>query len=323
MTGDPSWVRGDIQPNVGMSLDIQGGMSEDDMAEVRRRALPAIAAYRDGGCVPVDLSRDLLQEMMAFLGGRPVEGRLAGLFSTTCSSRGRQRRDLLGRRDPGSQKAESPVVVIGCGMGGILAGIRLSRPGCPSRSWIRTRARGHVVGEPVPGRARRCREPPVLLLLRAGGPLERVLLPAARAPRLLRHDRRQVRTQAALPVRHRSDGGGLAGGPSTGACRCAAQTAPRTCSTPGSSSAPWARSTFPGCPRSPVWTPSPGPRSTRPAGRRTSTSAGPSSPSSAPARAASRSARPSRRGRAAHHLPAHRPVDHPEPAVPHAPSLRG
>ena len=53
MTGDPSWVRGDIQPNVGMSLDIQGGMSEEDMAEVRRRALPVIAAYRDGGCVPV------------------------------------------------------------------------------------------------------------------------------------------------------------------------------------------------------------------------------------------------------------------------------
>ena len=59
MTGDPSWVRGEIQPNVGMSLDIQGAMSEEDMAKVRRRALPAIAAYRDGGCVQVDLSRDV------------------------------------------------------------------------------------------------------------------------------------------------------------------------------------------------------------------------------------------------------------------------
>ncbi len=28
MSGDPSWIRGDIQPNVGMSLDIQGAMSE-------------------------------------------------------------------------------------------------------------------------------------------------------------------------------------------------------------------------------------------------------------------------------------------------------
>jgi len=44
MTGDLSWVRGDLQPNVGMSLDIQGAMSEEDMAEVRRRAT------REGGC---------------------------------------------------------------------------------------------------------------------------------------------------------------------------------------------------------------------------------------------------------------------------------
>ncbi len=66
MSGDPSWVRGEIQPNVAMSLDIQGATSPEDMAEVRRRALPAIAAYRDNGCVPVELSREMLREMMAF-----------------------------------------------------------------------------------------------------------------------------------------------------------------------------------------------------------------------------------------------------------------
>ena len=65
---------------MAVSLDIQGGMSEGDMAEVRRRALPAVAAYRDNGCVPVEPSRELLGEMMGFLGRRPVEGRLAGLF---------------------------------------------------------------------------------------------------------------------------------------------------------------------------------------------------------------------------------------------------
>src|ERR1700722_455195 len=64
MSGDLSWVRGGIQPNVGMSLDIQGAMSEGDMEEVRRRAIPVIAAYRDGGCVPAQLSRAQLLEMM-------------------------------------------------------------------------------------------------------------------------------------------------------------------------------------------------------------------------------------------------------------------
>ena len=39
------------------------------------------------------------------------------------------------------------------------------------------------------------------------------------------------------------------------------------CSRPALSSAPWARSTFPGCQRSRAWRPSPGPRSTPHAGR--------------------------------------------------------
>ena len=68
MTGDPSWIRGDIRPRLANSLDFQSGMPADEQAEVRRRALPAIAAYRDAGCAPHDLSRDVLLEMMAFLG---------------------------------------------------------------------------------------------------------------------------------------------------------------------------------------------------------------------------------------------------------------
>jgi 4-hydroxyacetophenone monooxygenase len=132
MTGDPSWVRGDIQPNVGMSLDIQGGMSEEDMAEVRRRALPAIAAYRDSGCVPVELSRDLLLEMMAFLGRRPVTEPLAGLLFDDLQFEGVDSGEVSwGGEVAEAQKADAPVVVIGGGMGGILAGIRLKQAGLP------------------------------------------------------------------------------------------------------------------------------------------------------------------------------------------------
>ncbi len=68
MTGDPSWVRGDIQPNVAHVARHPERDAGRGQAEVRRRALPAIAAYRDGGCVPHELSRELLLEMMAFLG---------------------------------------------------------------------------------------------------------------------------------------------------------------------------------------------------------------------------------------------------------------
>ncbi|HEX4162735.1 MAG TPA: NAD(P)/FAD-dependent oxidoreductase [Acidimicrobiales bacterium] len=132
MTGDPSFIRGDIQPRTAMSLDIQSGMSDNDRADVRRRALPAIAAYRDSGCEPVALPTELLQEMMAFLGRRPVDGRLSGLFFDDLQFEGGDSGAIAWESDITEElKASSPVVVIGCGMGGILAGIRLAQAGLP------------------------------------------------------------------------------------------------------------------------------------------------------------------------------------------------
>ena len=132
MTGDPSWIRGDIRPRVAMSLDIQSGMPAAEQAEVRRRALPAIAAYRDDGCDPRDLPRELLREMMSFLGCRPVEGRLAGLYFDDLQFAGGDTGAITWGGDiPAAAKAAAPVVVVGCGLAGILAGIRLRQAGLP------------------------------------------------------------------------------------------------------------------------------------------------------------------------------------------------
>src|SRR3954470_12151435 len=51
VTGDPAWIRGDLRPQTPARNDYQGSRSAADRAEARRRALPAIAAYRDAGCV--------------------------------------------------------------------------------------------------------------------------------------------------------------------------------------------------------------------------------------------------------------------------------
>jgi 4-hydroxyacetophenone monooxygenase len=80
MTGDPSWIRGPHRPRGGAMFDLQGGLSDDARAEVRRAALPVVAAYRDGGCVRARLDPERLGEMMAFLGARPVEGAIADVF---------------------------------------------------------------------------------------------------------------------------------------------------------------------------------------------------------------------------------------------------
>ena len=62
-------------------------LDDDRLADLRRRAVPAIAAYRDGGCVPHELPRDVVVEMMAFLATGPVDGRNRGIVSNNASRR--------------------------------------------------------------------------------------------------------------------------------------------------------------------------------------------------------------------------------------------
>jgi 4-hydroxyacetophenone monooxygenase len=132
MTGDPSWVRDWSLPVPPSVADYQGGLPEDQQTEIRRRSLPVVAAYRDSDCEPHALSDDVLLEMMSFLAGKPVEGRLAEMFFEDMQFLGGDSRAVTwGDEIPADVKAASSVVVIGCGLSGILAGIRLSQAGLP------------------------------------------------------------------------------------------------------------------------------------------------------------------------------------------------
>jgi 4-hydroxyacetophenone monooxygenase len=132
MTGDPSWIRGSLKPPLANSLDFQSGMAPETLAEVRRLAVPVIASYRDGGCEPHQLSRELLQEMMEVLGCRPVEGSLQGMFFDDLQFDGADSNAVSwGQEVAAEVRDASPVIVIGCGESGILAGIRLAQAGLP------------------------------------------------------------------------------------------------------------------------------------------------------------------------------------------------
>ena len=94
-----------------------------------------------------------------------------------------------------------PVVVIGCGQSGLLAGIRLKEAGIPFTIVEKNAgSRRHLVGELVPRGAGRRRQPLLLLQLRAERRLDRVLRPAAGAPGLLRVGDGQARHRAARPL---------------------------------------------------------------------------------------------------------------------------
>ena len=130
MTGDPAWIRGPHQPAYATPVDFQGGMSEADCAEVRRLALPAISAFRDAGCVPHPLSEDVLAELMEFVARQPVEGTLRAMFLEELQFDGADARAITWADEVAEDvRASSPVLVIGAGESGLLAGIRLAQAG--------------------------------------------------------------------------------------------------------------------------------------------------------------------------------------------------
>ena len=70
--------------------------------------------------------------MMSFLACKPLVGRIAAMMFEDMQFDGADSRAITwGDEIPAEVKAASPVVVIGCGESGILAGIRLSQAGLP------------------------------------------------------------------------------------------------------------------------------------------------------------------------------------------------
>src|SRR5260370_19905748 len=133
LTGDPSWIRSDLRPQGSMLNEYQGYMPEEMKADVRRRALPAIARYRDTGCVlPDPPTPAVLHEMMAFLACTPVPEDVADMFLEDLHLDGSDARAIAcGDTIPAAAQADAHVVVIGCGEAGLLARIRLSQAGLP------------------------------------------------------------------------------------------------------------------------------------------------------------------------------------------------
>lgn len=132
MTGDPAWIRGPWQLGARSLVDFQSAMSAEDRADVVRRAVPAVAAYRDGGCQPYELDADLVAEMMTFLAGQPLDDATAALFVEDLHLDGADSGAITwGDEVTDDVAVANDVVVIGCGMSGIVAGIRLAQAGLP------------------------------------------------------------------------------------------------------------------------------------------------------------------------------------------------
>jgi 4-hydroxyacetophenone monooxygenase len=133
MTGDPSILRGSARP-AGIYLnEVQGFMSPEDQATVRALALGATIAYRDSGCrLPSPPGPDLVHEMMNVLVAQEVPDEYVPMLLEELELDGSDARDPRWEHGLSTEdRGAAHVVVIGAGMSGLLAGIRLARAGIP------------------------------------------------------------------------------------------------------------------------------------------------------------------------------------------------
>jgi 4-hydroxyacetophenone monooxygenase len=133
MTGDPAILRGPIRP-AGIYLnEVQGFMSPEDQAAIRALAVEVISAYRDGGCVlPPPPSPEVIHEMMNVLVAGEVPDEYVPMMLEELELDGTDARDLhWAERLAPQDRAGFHVVVIGAGMSGLLAAIRLAQAGIP------------------------------------------------------------------------------------------------------------------------------------------------------------------------------------------------
>jgi 4-hydroxyacetophenone monooxygenase len=133
LTGDIDLLRGDIRPSgdfISFLADPQGGITEAQQATIRARALEVLKARRDqGAALPPPPSDETVHEMINFVIGQSVAPDYVRFLTAELAIDG---------ADPFAQpfddvadavKRAFHVVVIGAGMSGLLAAIRLKEAG--------------------------------------------------------------------------------------------------------------------------------------------------------------------------------------------------
>jgi 4-hydroxyacetophenone monooxygenase len=132
LTGDVGLLDGPIRPQRAVMGEVQGRLPAEDKAAVRRQALAALCAYREGGCrIPPPPPLETLRRMMSFMVGESVPDEYAPMMLQEMELDGEDQRAVRWDAVPPDRRRAFHVLVIGAGMSGILAAIRLEQAGIP------------------------------------------------------------------------------------------------------------------------------------------------------------------------------------------------
>ncbi len=133
MSGDTSLLDGPLRPAGAYINEYQGYMSEEDKAAVREQAFEVIRRFRDSGChLPPPPDRETLHRMMSFLVAQDVPEDYLPMMLEEMELDGIDHRsDAWGDEVDSAAREQHKVLVIGGGMSGVLAAIRLQEAGIP------------------------------------------------------------------------------------------------------------------------------------------------------------------------------------------------
>jgi len=132
LTGDASLLEGDVRPQKPLPGEHDGGLSDRDKAAIRATALAALRDYRARGCtLPAPPAPATIRRMMSFMVGEEVPDEYVPMFLEEMALDDGDARDVDWDAVPLAQRHTLQVLVIGAGMSGLLAAIRLQQAGIP------------------------------------------------------------------------------------------------------------------------------------------------------------------------------------------------